>query len=358
MGTNSTKCAKEYSREPDMVLDDNQSEGELPTQDQAPLDIKNLGDPSPRPGINSEETTRVTPEVTGPGAQALDQMAPIEDIADICIPPSGDPSLREEGTISLPLSLSSLDDKVTYRPPANNAGGDSFTQEVNAMDMEREKLKYEGEEIFSRPKSLSSKEDEVGARAPDELSQVTKRSISNTSQIDQIKKRIVSQSVRVNNYCLKYYEMLKSMNLLKRDNNNIKIDVVSLKSENYDRKRESDEIKREMSEIKRDMSEIKRENHEIKREYMYSVIKRENSEIKREYSALKSENVQLKIEMFKLKQAHHNDPIAHETMRNDSTTFQKEVMSPRAALNASVFQDDDKVHDDTVCYTGGIDIPK
>ncbi|XP_011675313.1 uncharacterized protein LOC105443630 [Strongylocentrotus purpuratus] len=243
MDEHSNSCVAESSREPDMVLYDHQSEGELPTQVQTPLDIKNLGDPPPpRPGINTEETVGATTEGTGPGAQAPDQ-----DIADICIPPSGDPSLQdgsyieeedpspphslsslndnvtylppagdaggdiftqilfrpknlssnkdevrffdpslhdksieEEGEISLPLSLSSLDEEVTYQPPANNTGDDSGYHEFNAMGMERENIKYdEGEEIFSRPKSLSSNEDGVLSRAPDELYQVR-----STSKID------------------------------------------------------------------------------------------------------------------------------------------------------------------------------
>eukprot|EP00057_Strongylocentrotus_purpuratus_P020861 XP_011675335.1 PREDICTED: uncharacterized protein LOC105443636 [Strongylocentrotus purpuratus] len=277
MDEHSNSCVAENSREPDIVLDDHPLEGELPTQDQAPLDIKNLGDPPPsRPDMNAEETAGATPEGTGPGAQALDQMV----IADICIPPNDDPSLQdvsyveeedpspplslssridsvtypspagdaggvsstqefsaigmewdkikdgegeeilsrpkslsskedevrsfdpslrddsieEKGKIFLPLSLSSLNDKVTYKPPANNAGGDSGTQEFYAMVMEWGKMKYvEGEGILSRPKSLSSNQD-----APDELSQVRKRSISNALKIHQIKKTNVKQFIRVN----------------------------------------------------------------------------------------------------------------------------------------------------------------
>ncbi|XP_011675335.2 uncharacterized protein LOC105443636 [Strongylocentrotus purpuratus] len=379
MDEHSNSCVAENSREPDMVLDDHPLEGELPTQDQAPLDNKNLGDPPPsRPDMNAEETAGATPEGTGPGVQALDQMAPktIEDITgdpslqDVSyveeedpspplslssridgvtyLHPAGDAgadsstqefsaigmewekiqdgegeeilsrpkslsskedevrsfdaalrddSIEEKGKISLPLSLSSLNDKVKYRPPANNAGGDSGTQEFYAMVMEWEKMKYEeGEGILSRPKSLSSNQG-----APDELSQVRKRSISNALKIHQIKKTNVKQFIRVNNDRREYYEVFEA---IKMDISKLQTEVVSLKIDSYN-------------------------------------VRKENYEIKRECSVLKSENVQLKIEMSKLKQAHHNDPIDREALRNDTTSFQKEDMSPKAALYASVFQDDD-----------------
>ncbi|XP_030837150.1 uncharacterized protein LOC115922365 [Strongylocentrotus purpuratus] len=233
------KVTQRRYREPDRVLGDPQLEGEPPTQDQAPLDIKNLGGPpQTRKYINTEETA-------GHGPQALDQMLPqiTEDIA-------GDPSFQDvsyeedtslpRGLSSLSHGLSSLDDKVIHRP---TAGGDNSTQESSAMGMEREEENEEGE-------------DEVHSRATDELFQVTKRSISNTSETDHIKKRNISQSVRVNHNRLKSFEMVKAMNLLKRDKNNIQTDVVSLKSENYDRKKESAENKREMSALRKEMINV------------------------------------------------------------------------------------------------------
>ena len=296
-------------------------EGELNSQDQAPLDIKNLGNPPPtRPDINAEETAGATSEGTGPGARAPEQKVH---------------KIIEKENPSPPQSLCSLDDKVTYQSLVNDAGDSGILYSLNSE---------EGE-------------DEIHSRAPDELSQVTKRSLTSTSEIDKIKKRNVSQSVSVNNNQLKSYEMSESMNLMKKDISNFQTEVVSLKSENYERKKESDENKSEISEIKREMSKIKKE-------YMYSEIKNENSALKSENSALKGENSALEKENFALKtkmsnleQAHRNDPIVH-FYRNDIPSFQDVLLSPKAGMKASYFEDDDMVHDGTVGYTGGIDIPK
>ena len=322
-----------------MVPDDYQLEGELPTQDQAPLDTKNLGDPPPRPDMNAEENTGATSEGTGRGAQALDQMAPktIEDIANICIPPSGDPSLLdvsyvEEEDPSPPHSLSSRIDSVKYLPPAGDAGGDSSTQEFSAMGMEWEEIK-EGEEILSRPKSLSSKEDEVRLFDPslqgDSIGEEGEISLplSLSSIDDKVTYRPPANNAGRDSGYYEFYAMGMEWEEIKYDEGEQIFSRPKSLSSNQNAPDELSQV------TKRSISNASKiDSYDVKKE---------NSEIKKENSALKREIDQLKIEMSKLKQARREYLIDHEALRNDTTSFQKEVTSPKAALNASVFQDDD-----------------